>query len=105
MNRPTQMFLLWLFVVIARPQDLWTSLESIRPVLTLSIVTSLLVFVRINTREIMDALSVPEAKQYLTFYLLMIAGIPFAYHKGVAFESVIIGYSMNILFFVIFVAI
>src|SRR5438034_1513551 len=103
MDTATRMFLLWLFVLIARPQDLSESLQSIRPALTLGIVTLILALMRITTLEFATAFSVTEARQYLRFYLVMMAGIPFAYHARVAFEYIVLGYSTNILFFVLFV--
>jgi O-antigen ligase len=45
--------------------------------------------------------STTEVKYYLLLYVIMILGIPFAYHKGNAFEAVIVKYLPNIAFFLV----
>ncbi|MGH8468024.1 MAG: O-antigen ligase family protein [Gammaproteobacteria bacterium] len=48
--------------------------------------------------------SMPETKRYCLFFVIMVLGIPFAYHRRVAFEYIFLTYSINILFFLILVA-
>lgn len=40
-----------------------------------------------------------EAKKYMLLYCIMIFGIPFAEHRGVAFKTAFLWYSVNVLFF------
>ena len=55
-------------------------------------------------QQFATAFSLIETRRYLLFFGIMIFGIPFAYHKGIAFESVLIGYLPNILFFLVLVS-
>ena len=54
-------------------------------------------------KNLASALAMPESKRYLCFYFIMVLGIPFAYHKGVALDGVIVKYLGNMLFFVLLV--
>ncbi|MGH8542284.1 MAG: O-antigen ligase family protein [Gammaproteobacteria bacterium] len=45
-----------------------------------------------------------ETKRYLLLFAIMILGIPFAYHRRVAFEAIFLAYLSNVLFFIILVS-
>jgi len=97
-------FLLCTFVLLARPQDILTFLQPIHPAL---LVTALAVGSSAlggRLKDLSTALSTPEAKRYLLLYLIMIVGIPFATHRRLAFEGVLLGYSVNIIFFLLLVS-
>ena len=68
----------------------------------LGISTLLFIFFKTSKRELSSLFKVHETKIYIYFYLIMIAGIPFAYHRQVAFDFIFLIYLMNILFFLIF---
>jgi len=78
-------FLIWTFVVIARPQDHLTFLMPLRPVLLICIVTVAVTFLeKVELPRRMFRL--PEVRLVLLFYIIMLVGMPFAVHRGVAFR-------------------
>lgn len=96
-------FLLWLFVLLGRPQDLYPQLVSLRPALLMSLITAGLVFFQIKRSHIAALFESKEVKLYSLFYLLMIFGIPFAYHRRFAFDYVILLYVSNMIVFYVFI--
>jgi len=57
-----------------------------------------------STRSIFSSfLQTTESRKILLFYAIMILGIPFAYHKRVAFEAVFSATLMNLMFFIMLV--
>lgn len=84
--------------MLGRPQDLLPVLQPLRPALLLTALT-LLAVIFSGGQKLSNAFSLKEAKRFLFFIAIMIFGIPFAFHRRVAFESVFLGYSVNILFF------
>lgn len=97
------LFSLWTFVLVGRPQDLIPALVPLRPALVLGALTlAVVVFGRMQTL-VKSSRSTPEARRYLIFFTIMIVGIPFAYHRRIAFEFALTAYLMNILFFLVFV--
>lgn len=88
--------------MIGRPQDLYTFLQPLRPAMLLGISTLLFMSFKTSKREVSSLFKAHETKIYIYFYLVMIAGIPFAYHRKVAFDFIFLIYLMNILFFLVF---
>ena len=99
-----KLFLLCSFVLLARPQDVLTFLQPMRPALVLTVLAMAALVFGGHRRELAAALSTAEAKRYVFFFALMILGIPFAYHRGLAFEGVLLGYTVNVFFFVLLVS-
>lgn len=99
------LFSLWMFVLIGRPQDVLLILGYFKPALLLGMLTLASVFFGSSQALLSSALKTPEARKYLLFFGIMVAGIPFAYHHRVAFDYVFSLYLMNVLFFFIFVAV
>ena len=99
-----RLFLLCSFVLLGRPQDILTFLQPLRPALVLTLLGMGAMVFGGRRQELSAALSTSESKRYLLFYLIMILGIPFAYHKSVAFQSVFESYVVNVLFFVLLVS-
>ncbi len=95
-------FLAWVFVLFARPQDFFPSLAAVRPALVFTGLTLMPVLVNKNS-QIKKIFTKKEARKYTLFFLVMIIGIPFAYHKGMAFEFIFMSYIVNIIFFYIFI--
>ncbi len=95
-------FSLWAFVLLGRPQDLLPVLQPIRPAVLFAIITLVFVFFKTGEMQLSSIFKLSETKRYMFFYLVMIAGIPFAYHRKVAFDFIFLTYLMNILFFLIF---
>jgi O-antigen ligase len=101
---PFTLFLLCSFVLLARPQDVLTFMQPMRPALVLTVLAMAALVFGGRQREIVAALSTAEAKRYVLFFALMILGIPFAYHRGLAFDGVLLGYTVNMFFFVLLVS-
>ena len=95
-------FLLLTFFLIGRPQETFTTLQYIRPVLVLTIINVVSVFLQ-NRNPITILLSHSLGKKYLAFYGMMLIGIPFAYYRKAAFDFAILQYSINVLFFGFFI--
>ncbi len=97
-----KIFSMWAFVLIGRPQDLYIFLQPLRPAVLLGAATLFFVFLKTNMNQLSSIFNINETRKYIYFYLAMIAGIPFAYHRKVAFDFIFLIYLMNILFFLIF---
>src|SRR5438034_1487584 len=95
----TGIFFLWTFVLIGWPQDIFQSLQVARPALVLGIMTLILIVLVPTRGAVAEAFQSPEGRKYVLLYLIMIVGIPFAYHKRVAFEYTILSYGVNVLYF------
>ena len=98
-----RLFLLCSFVLLGRPQDILPFLQPLRPALVLTLLAVAAMVFGARRQELSAALSMAESKRYLLFFLIMIVGIPFAYHRRAAFEGVFLGYVVNMLFFVLLV--
>ena len=98
-----RVFSLWAFVLIGRPQDIFPFIQPFSPALLLTIVTSVLVFFKITGTKASSLLRLTEVRRYIPFFLIMILGIPFAYHRRVAFNHIFLFYLMNVLFFLLFI--
>jgi len=94
---------LWTFILIGRPQDIFAAVAVMRPALVVGVATQLMAFSQITEARITSVLQIPEVRKYLLFYLIMLMGIPFAYHRRVAFEYSVTLYSISVMFFLVFV--
>lgn len=97
------LFSLWTFVLIGRPQDLIVSLVPFRPALVLAALTVAVVLVGSGRTFFESPWRAPEGRKYVVLFAVMIAGIPFAYHRRVAFDFIFLYYLMNVLYFAVFV--
>ncbi len=78
-------FLIWTFIIISRPQDYLIPLSALRPVLSICILTLIVMF--FERVEVPGGMfRRPEVRLVLLLYLIMLAGMPFAVHRGVAFK-------------------
>lgn len=92
-------FLLLSFFLIGRPQDLIPVLQQYRLVIILTVITTLSVFLERGSNRLSPLFELKTSKAYNLFFLMMIIGIPFAYHRRVAFDSVLLSYISNMIFF------
>jgi putative inorganic carbon (HCO3(-)) transporter len=99
-----RLFLLCAFVLLARPQDILTFLQPMRPALVATGLALAALAFGGRPKELARGLSMPESKRYLLFFVIMVLGVPFAHHQGQAFGGVFAGYSVNVLFFVLLVS-
>lgn len=104
MTATFRLFLVCSFVLLARPQDVLPFLQPFRPALVLTVLATLALIFGGQRQSLSTALSTPESKRYLLFFFIMILGIPFAYHRGLAFDGVLQGYVVNVFFFVLLVS-
>lgn len=94
---------MWVFVLLGRPQDLIIALQAMRPALVLAALSAGSTFLGPRGKLLSSVFQIPETRKYILFYAIMLLGIPFAYHRGVAFNFVVLGYVVNVIFFLIFV--
>lgn len=96
------LFLTWTFVLFGRPQEYLTFLQPLRIAL-IFLLLNLVVVLSVRERGSWENIfKIKEAKRYILLYLLMIIGIPFADHRGMAFEFVFFKYANNVIYFLIF---
>ena len=96
-------FILLIFVQFGRPQDFFSFLSPLRLPLLFTIVAFFLTILNNEDFSLTKAIKIKESKLYLFFFLIMILGIPFAYHRGKAFNFILLKYLANILFFLLLV--
>ena len=95
-------FSVWTFILIARPQDYFLFLVPLRPVLGISVLTMAAMFFG-GIRLPRNLFRLREVRLILLLYLIMIAGIPFAVHRRVAFDFVLIILPRTLLYFFVFI--
>lgn len=94
--------LIWTFVLIARPQDYFSFLVSLRPVFLISVLTVLaLIFEKTSLPR--NIFRIPEVRLIIFLYLILVAGIPFAVHRGIAFDFVFKIFPRTLLYFFILI--
>jgi putative inorganic carbon (hco3(-)) transporter len=82
--------------MFARPQDFFGFIAPLRLSLVFMTIALLSTLIKSSKPNIFKLL---KTRQYFYFYLVMIIGIPFAYHRRVAFEFIFTIYSANIILF------
>ncbi len=95
-------FLLVTFILIARPQDVYPSIQLFRPVLFFSLINLILVCAQ-GMNPITIQLKQSISRKYVYLYGLMLLGIPFAIYRRGAFEFAVFQYSINILYMGLFI--
>ena len=99
---PFLVFCLYTFILIGRPQDYIPALQPMRPALVFTIITLAITFLA-GSSDSPSPFSQRATKVYLVFYLVMVAGIPFSLHRRLSFEFAVLGYVVNVIFFILFV--
>ena len=92
------------FILFARPQDFFPVAGKIRPNLLFSFVALFFSFTNNGLSLIAGPLNDRNSRLYLFFYGLMVVGVPFAYHRGIAFDIVIFRYLSNIIYFLVLIS-
>src|SRR5512146_2534829 len=95
-------FLIWLFVLIGRPQDFFIALVPLRLALSFALLTAAAAVVSKKKTSLRMLLRLEESRKYMLFFLVMILGIPFAIYRREAFTTIFGLYLSNILFFIFF---
>ena len=99
-----KLFLVCSFVLLARPQDIWTFLQPLRPALVFSALALVAMVFGGHRKALSGALSMPESKRYLVLAAIMVVGVPFSYNRGAAFHGAFAYLTVNMLFFVLLVS-
>ncbi len=96
------LFLIWSFILIARPQDIFTKLSVLRPALLFGVI-SLISFVfqysQFKNKKIFQS---KQNKLFLLLISTMLLSIPFAFYRGGAFKFFTTVYLNAIVFYFLF---
>lgn len=98
------LFCAWIFVLIGRPQDIFTSLNPIRPALSIGLLVAA-IYIFNYTRIASQVTYNSQVRLFVLLFCLMIVSIPFAYHRRFAFMFIFTQYITVALFFFIFYSI
>lgn len=91
------------FILFGRPQDYFAFLVPLRLALMFTLLTTLVTLAA--SSSIMSPFGHRETKLYLGLYLAMVVGIAFAAYRPGTFDAVIMKYIVNVVYFLLFVAI
>ena len=96
------LFLVLTYVIVGRPNDYIQALVPLRLALVTTAITAVATLMerKVGGRS---PFQIRETKLYLTLYGAMLFGVPFAMHRGVTFDLVLITYASNIIYFLLFV--
>jgi O-antigen ligase len=94
-----KLFLIWTFVLIGRPQDYLPFLVPLRIALIFTIPTLIATLCAQKRLSWGELFKIGIARKYTLLFLLMIIGIPFADHRGIAFVYVFFYYVVNMVYF------
>lgn len=94
-----KVFLVWTFVLYARPQDFFTFLAPLRIGLGFTLLALVSTFFGARNKTFADLLKVGISRKYTVLYVIMIIGIPFADHTGRSFNWVFMSYLVNMIYF------
>lgn len=95
-------FCLWTFVLLSRPQDLFTALAAIRPALATGALVLVLVIFRTGELGKAPLLKETQIKLYLVLFLVMFLGIPFSWYAHRSFNAVLTDYVYVVFFVMVF---
>jgi len=97
-----RLFIILTFILIGRPQDYFYFLMPFRPALVFTFIT---LFATLFDKglSLERILETSEGKKYTLLYCIMIFGIPFAYHRRLAFNGIFLAYLSNMLYFYLFI--
>ncbi len=96
------LFCIWTFVLLARPQDLFPLLSQYRPAMLMGILTMGFMVLRLQDLPGPPLFRERQIKYYSALVLVMIMGIPFAHHKGMAFHAVFPTYLFVLIYLFVF---
>jgi O-antigen ligase len=95
-------FCVYTFIMIGRPQDYFPVLEPLRPALLFTII-SVAVTALVGLHGSANAFRHRTTKLYLFFFAVMVAGVPFSMHRRLSLDFVLLGYLVNVVYFLLFV--
>ena len=100
---PFRIFIILTFVTIGRPQDIFPFLIPFRLALIFTFGSLLSTFIGMSGTSFKSIFKMEESKKIISIFVIMIIGIPFAFHKGLAFNFVFKIYLFNVLYFFLFI--
>jgi putative inorganic carbon (hco3(-)) transporter len=103
--RPTftfYIFILWMFVLMARPQDIITFLVPLRPALSIGVITIFLILIRRPKNVNRDIFKSNQSKLFLGLVAIMVISIPFAIYRKAAFVFLFQLYISGVIFYILF---
>jgi putative inorganic carbon (HCO3(-)) transporter len=95
-------FLTWAFVLMGRPQDIFTFLSPVRPALTLCLLTIFLAVIQRSKLGANRVLMNSQGKLYIALLCVMAISVPFAYYRSSAFIFLVTVYVNAAIFFILF---
>jgi len=95
-------FLIWLFILIGRPQDIFDFLQPLRLALLFALISIISTILSKKFIFFSEIIKIKEVKYYILFFFIMVFGIPFSYYKRESFNFIFFLYLSNLLFFIIF---
>ncbi len=96
------LFLAWTFVLIGRPQDIFTHLGPLRPAFALGLITIFSVLIQRSRFKAQPILKNTQVKFFATLVCVMFLSVPFAYYPSGALNFLATVYINIILFFIVF---
>jgi len=96
------LFCVLTYAVVGRPNDYIVALVPFRIALVMTAITTAVTLL-LHKPGSGNPFRHREAKLYLVLYGAMLFGIPFAMHRGVTFDLVVITYASNMIYFLLFV--
>ena len=101
---PFFIFCVYTFILLGRPQDYIPALASLRLAIVFTALTSLVTMFRSGQESGSSPFRLRETKLYLSFFIVMVVGIPFSVYRRGSFEFVILVYTANVAFYFLFLA-
>ncbi|MCP3178138.1 O-antigen ligase family protein [Desulfuromonas sp. KJ2020] len=96
-------FCLWTFVLLCRPQDIFTLMQPVRPAFTVGFVLMIFAFLYSKNIDFKIHFKERQVKYYFSLILIMIIGIPFSLYPRLSFMLIFNNYMSIIVFFLFFI--
>lgn len=98
-----KLFCVLTYVLLGRPQDIFPFLIPLRPALTIFSIFFLIYLLYYKNIQSKVSFDNPQIKIFFVLFIIMIASIPFAYHKRFAFMFLFLKYLPNVFYFYFFI--
>jgi O-antigen ligase len=91
-------FCLWAFVLLSRPQDIFSGLALLRPALTTGALVLIMIILRYSEMGKISLFKETQIKMYMALFLVMVLGIPFSLFVRKSFTAVVTEYVIVVFF-------
>jgi O-antigen ligase len=99
------LFCAWTYVLICRPQDIFTFLNPLRPALIIFVILCIYCITNNTFGNLNSSFKEIQVKQYFALFLVMVNSIFFSYYRYASFNYVFIFYSQVVFYFFLFITI